>query len=71
MTLEQLAQKAMDYLDSVGVAAEYFIDGDAYGDAYLYVETSTKSYPHITWPLDDHDEFLDEIKAQYPLKSPS
>ena len=67
MTLEQLAKEAMDYLDSVGVTAEYWIAEDD----YLYIETNDKYGAHIAWPLDDRDEFIAEIKAQYPLKSPS
>ena len=65
MTLEQLAQEAMDYLDSVGVAAEYQIFAD---DAYLYIETDEKYGVHYVWLLDDHDAFMAEIKAQYPSK---
>lgn len=62
MTLEQLAKEAMDYLDSVGVAAEYWISNDE----YLYVETDDRYGVHIAWSFDDHDAFMDEIKAQYP-----
>lgn len=67
MTLEQLAQEAMDYLDSVGVAAEYWIAEDD----YLYIETNYEHGNHIVWSFDDYDKFMAEIKAQYPLKSPS
>ena len=66
MTLEQLAQKAMDYLDSVGVAAEYHFGANC---EFLYIETDSSM--HIAWPFDDYDEFMNEIKARYPVKSPN
>lgn len=68
MTLEQLAQQAMDYLDSVGVAADYEIGPD---DAYLYIETNVNDGMHMSFQLDDHDAFMAEIKSEYPLKSPT
>ena len=41
MTLNQIAKQAMDYLDSVGVAADYDIK-----DGILTVKTDTKSFTH-------------------------
>lgn len=68
MKLKQLAKKAMSYLDSVGVAAEYEI---AAGDTHLIIETNYKYGAHIVWSFDDYDKFMAEIKDQYPLKSPN
>lgn len=65
MTLKQLAKQAMDYLDSVGVAAEYEIGPR---DTHLMIETNYKYGAHIVWSFDDYDKFMAEIKAQYPPK---
>jgi len=66
MKLKQLAKQAMNYLDSVGVAAEYEIGA---GDTHLIIETNYKYGAHIVWAFDDYDKFMAEIKAQYPTKA--
>lgn len=63
MTLNQTAKQAMDYLDSVGVAADWGELDDAiivYTDNhYFLVVPSTNWHP------------LAHIKSTYPQKSPA
>lgn len=64
MTLEQIAQQAMDYLDSVGVAADYDIKY-----MHLKIFTNDKAF---TCAYDySVSEFMDSIRSAYPQKSPN
>jgi hypothetical protein len=67
MTLEQIAQQAMDYLDSVGVAADWDIVRAKVPFTscinILYVYTSNKAFSHIGGcPL----TILGMLKNHYP-----
>lgn len=69
MNLEQIAQQAMDYLDSVGVAAEWeivFIYGFL---ETLYVHTDKTTFNS----RGDKDalELIKLIKLTHPQKSPN
>lgn len=73
MNLEQIAQQAMDYLDSVGVAADYYIK-----DGLLTLSTDGESHTfHLLFMPSYCDQNL-VIKARvmtwcialYPQKSP-
>ena len=67
MTLNQIAQKAMDYLDSVGVAADYDIYNDGpYGVVIITDYWSFQFVRHITL-----DRFMNVIKNRFPQKSPA
>lgn len=61
MTLQQVAKKAMDYLDSVGVAADY-------GIYYMHLRIYTDEHI-LTCAYDDSFElFILDIKHTYPPK---
>ena len=64
MTLEQIAQQAMGYLDSVGVAAYYEIN-----KGVLTIKTELRDFEYA-WPLPLY-EFGCNIMAAYPQKSPA
>lgn len=67
MTLEQVAQQAMDYLDSVGVAADY--DITSYG---LRVSTDDRIFNIIKSEGKLNQAiYLQAIKYRYPQKSPA
>lgn len=59
MTLNQIAQQAMDYLDRVGVAADYDIKDDL---LTILTEKSCFQYAHFI-PL---HKFIIDIKSTYP-----
>lgn len=66
MTLEQAAKQAMDYLDSVGVAADY--DIYKYGGFGVVIITDYWSFQfvrHIAL-----DRFMNVIKNRFPQKAP-
>jgi hypothetical protein len=58
MTLEQIAQQAMDYLDSVGVAADYEIYNDL-----VRVITEDIEWAYFYFEC---DEMMEDIKTEYP-----
>lgn len=67
MTLNQIAQQAMDYLDSVGVAADYSI-----------IELSRCNALRINTDIDFHICFeyeipflINRLSLMYPQKSPA
>lgn len=70
MTLEQIAQQAMNYLDNAGVAAEYDIENN-----WLTVQTvmcdKCKSGDTYSCSNDMSDGFIDMISTQLKLKSPA
>ena len=72
MSLEQIAQQAMDYLDSVGVAADYEIKTVSYGIDQLTVFTDDYviGLPSNT-PESTGEYFIGKIKKYYPQKSPA
>lgn len=62
MTLNQIAQQAMDYLDSVGVAADYNMQKDKFfviTDDYLIILRESQSDP------------IGILRKHYPQKSPA
>lgn len=62
MNLEEIAQQAMDYLDSVGVAADYEIQERRIvieTDAYFFWSDRSSFY-----------ELMVKLKESYPQKSP-
>ena len=62
MTLNQIAQQAMDYLDSVGVAADWGIKNkqlNIYTDSYHFLCTK------------DSEIMMMAIRYRYPQKSPA
>ena len=61
MTLNQIAQQVMDYLDSVGVAAEYDIG------EYITITTDDFIFTNIS----NSDYMMERIKYRYPQKSPA
>lgn len=64
MTLQQIAQEAMDYLDSAGVAADYEIKY-----MHLQIFTDDKAF---TCAYDySVSEFMDSIRSAYSQKSPN
>lgn len=71
MNLEQIAQQAMSYLDSVGVAADY----EVYG-RMIKIKTHNSEHSFVTHSLhefklmDLRDEMLLSLVKQYSLKSP-
>lgn len=72
MTLEQIAQQAMNYLDDVGVAADYDIKSTAYGIERLTVITDDYRIGMPSFaPHSSIDCFLGKIKEVYPQKSPA
>lgn len=69
MNLEQIAQQAMDYLDSVGVAAEYEIGKN---DGYLKVFTEKGHFTMDGLGSNVGALILFKlIKESYPQKSPN
>ncbi|AGR46575.1 hypothetical protein TW1_059 [Pseudoalteromonas phage TW1] len=65
MDLEKIAQQAMDYLDSVGVAADYEIDTTGkYGVTIITDRWSFQFVKHIT-----ADEMIGFIERK--IKSPN
>ncbi|QAY17983.1 hypothetical protein [Pseudoalteromonas phage C7] len=64
MTLEKVAQQAMDYLDSVGVAAEYEI-------VYMHVRIITDEHIFTCAYDDSFPVFMSDISYIYPQKSPA
>ena len=64
MNLEQIAQQAMDYLDSVGVAAEYEI-------AHMNLKIFTDEHVFICVCDDSFIYFMSDISYTYPQKSPA
>ncbi len=68
MTLEQVAQQAMDYLDSVGVAAEYdIIKCERFTTLRVITDMIT---------LEEREKYADtwmlrQVKAFHPQKSPA
>lgn len=79
MTLQQIAEQAMDYLDSVGVAAEWWIDDTkmTYREM-LFVQTDKFTFTQIgKMDNDDFDthllrnDMLYGIAIHYPQKSPN
>jgi len=72
MELQQAANEAMAYLDSVGVAAEYEIRMYDYKTDQLMVFTDDYiTGTHSSMPDDSIRMFIDNIKEQYPQKSPA
>ena len=64
MTLEQIAQQAMDYLDSVGVAADYDIK-------YMHLLISTDKHKFTHAYDDSYHNLMNDITYIYPQKSPA
>lgn len=63
MTLNQIAKQAMDYLDSVGVAADYEIE-----NGIVTIETDDYFFWSNKHSLDD---LMTQLKEVYPQKSPA
>ena len=72
MSLEQISQQAMDYLDSAGVAAEYEINIVSHGIDQLTVFTDyyDMGLPSNS-PEGTGEYFIGKIKKYYPQKSPA
>lgn len=68
MNLQQVADEAMAYLDSVGVAADWSIIPLSKVDA-LMVNTDIDF--HVYFIDDDIDNFRLEIMREHPQKSPN
>lgn len=64
MILEQIAQQAMKYLDSVGVAADYEIENEK-----LLVATDARDF--VFFDGGSLIYFIDEVKTYHPQKSPA
>ncbi len=64
MDLQQAADEAMEYLDSVGVAADYDI-------RYMYLEVFTENNLFNFAYDDDFKAFMLKISETYPQKSPA
>lgn len=64
MTLNQIAQQAMDYLDSVGVAADYKA-------THILLTVVTDDGIFNLRLGDCKDRFLGQIMRAYPQKSPA
>ncbi|QGJ84289.1 hypothetical protein [Pseudoalteromonas phage XCL1123] len=72
MDLQQAADEAMEYLDSVGVAAEYEIRMRDYNIDQLSVFTDDCIIGISSKAVKlNHQEFMEQIKQQYPQKSPN
>jgi len=72
MNLEQVAQQAMDYLDSVGVAAEYEVKAVSYGIDKLTVFTDDYAIGMPSnAPESTGEYFIGKIKKYYQQKSPA
>ena len=65
MTLEQIAQQTMNYLDSVGVAADY----DLPVDGGIIIITNKCSFHSRHYP--NYDSFIWDIERSNPQKSPA
>jgi len=72
MNLDQIAQQAMDYLDSAGVAADYEVKAVSYGIGKLTVFTDDYviGMPSNA-PESTGEYFIGKIKKYYPQKSPA
>lgn len=66
MTLNQIAQQAMDYLDSVGVAADYKITNGFYT---LEIITDHNTHSYFRWL--NCESIMADLKNRYPQKSPA
>ena len=67
MDLQKLADEAMEYLDSLGVAAEYEIDEDGpYGVVIITDSWSFQFLRHLTV-----DKMIKVINKQVKQKSPN
>ena len=64
MNLEQIAQQAMDYLDSVGIAADYDIK-------YMFLFVRTGNHEFSVAYDGCRTDFMNSIASIYPQKSPS
>ena len=64
MNLQQAADEAMAYLDSVGVAAEYEIK-------YMHMWVFTDEHIFKCAYDDSKSVFLSDISYSYPQKSPN
>lgn len=63
MTLNQIAQQAMDYLDSVGVAADYNIERGC-----VVIDTDNQTL----WAnKHSFNDLMSQLKFNYPRKSPA
>lgn len=63
MNLEQIAQQAMDYLDSVGEAADYDIK-------YMHLLIITDGHRFTHAYDDSYHGLMNDIAYIYPRKSP-
>ena len=72
MNLEKIKQQAMDYLDSVDVAADYEVKIVSYGIYQLTVFTDDYviGMPSNA-PEGTGEYFIGKIKKYYPQKSPA
>lgn len=72
MDLQQAAYEAMNYLDMVGVAADYEIVKHSYRVEQLKVFTDDYiiSIPSNA-PTGALDRFISRFKVKYPQKSPA
>lgn len=64
MTLEQVAQQAMKYLDDVGVAADWGIE-------YMHLVISTEKHIFTHAYDESHHNLMNDIIYIYPQKSPA
>ena len=72
MSLEQIAQQAMDYLDRAGVAAEYeikIVSHDIY-QLTVFTDDYVIGMPSNA-PEGTGEYFIGKIKKYYPQKSPA
>lgn len=74
MNLEQIAQQVMDYLDSVGVPAEYYVSNgkltiitDEHERCFFDYLTYWKGLNHIS----TYEAVMMCLKEDYPRKSPN
>lgn len=71
MTLNQIAQQAMDYLDSVGVAADWGVYSyHMLGSSVLKIVTGHETFYQSKMHGFSNDIIAD-IKKTYPQKSPA
>lgn len=66
MTLQEVAEKAMNYLDSVGVAAEWNLERTLVGHKLWF---TTDDRDLVFYPDGNIEYFMSEIKEYYPQKS--
>ena len=64
MNLNQIAKQAMDYLDSVGVAADYDIK-------YMFLVVRTDKHEFSVAYDGFFTDFMNNIASTYPQKSPN